>query len=51
VHVEPEGETIFPAFDRAAFREVRREAHPRGPDDEHPFTFVDLERRPAAALR
>ena len=51
VHVEPEGETVFPAFDRAAFREVRREAHPRGPDDEHPFTFVDLERRPAAALR
>ena len=51
VHAEPEGEALFPAFDRAAFREVRREARPRGPDDEYAFTFVDLERRPAAALR
>lgn len=51
VHAEPEGEAVFPAFDRAAFREVRREPHPKGPDDEHPFTFVDLERRPAAAER
>jgi dihydrofolate reductase len=51
VHAEPEGDAVFPPFDRAEFREIRREAHPRGPDDEHAFTFIDLERRPAAALR
>ena len=51
VHAEPEGEAVFPPFDRAAFHEVRREPHPRGPDDEHAFTFVDLERRPPAARR
>jgi dihydrofolate reductase len=49
VHASPEGDTIFPAFDRSAFREVRRADHPRGPDDEHPFTFVELERRPGDA--
>jgi dihydrofolate reductase len=51
VHAEPQGDVVFPPFDRSAFREVRREPHPKGPDDEHAFTFVDLERRPAAALR
>jgi dihydrofolate reductase len=51
VHAEPQGEAVFPAYDQDAFQEVRREAHPRGPDDEHAFTFIDLERRPAAALR
>jgi dihydrofolate reductase len=45
VHTAPAGDTVFPAFDRSAFREVRRADHPAGPDDEHPFTFVDLERR------
>ena len=51
VHVEPEGEAVFPPYDRGAFREVRREPRAKGPDDEHAFTFVDLERRPPAALR
>jgi len=36
---------LFPSFDQSAFRELRRKAHPPGPDDEHPFTFLDLERR------
>jgi dihydrofolate reductase len=45
VHAEPQGEAVFPPFDRADFREIRRIARPKGPDDEHPFTFVDLERR------
>jgi len=45
VHAEPEGDTLFPSFDRSAFRELRRRDHPPGPDDEHPFTFLDLERR------
>ncbi len=44
VHVAPEGDTLFPSFDRSAFREVQRKDHPPGPDDEHPFTFLDLER-------
>jgi dihydrofolate reductase len=51
VHAEPEGEAVFPTYDRSAFREIRREARPKGPDDEYAFTFVDLERRPADALR
>jgi dihydrofolate reductase len=45
VHVAPEGDAVFPSFDRSQFREIKREDHPKGPDDEHPFTFIDLERR------
>ncbi len=45
VHTAPEGDAVFPSFDRSQFREVKREDHPKGPDDEHPFTFIDLERR------
>jgi dihydrofolate reductase len=45
VHTAPEGDAVFPSIDRSQFRETRRENHPRGPDDEHPFTFIDLERR------
>jgi dihydrofolate reductase len=51
VHVEPPGDAVFPPFDRSLFREVRREPRAKGPDDEHAFTFTELERRPAAALR
>jgi dihydrofolate reductase len=51
VHAEPEGDAAFPSYDRADFRELRREPRRQGPDDEHAFTFIDLERRPAAALR
>lgn len=45
VHTAPLGDAVFPSFDRSQFRETRREDHPKGPDDEHPFTFIDLERR------
>nr|AIA15750.1 Dihydrofolate reductase [uncultured bacterium] len=45
VHTALEGDAVFPSFDRSQFREVKREDHPQGPDDEHPFTFIDLERR------
>jgi dihydrofolate reductase len=48
VEAEPEGDAMFPSFDRVAFIETHREAHPVGPEDEHPFTFLDLERRAAA---
>lgn len=44
VHARPEGDVVFPAHDACAFRETFREAHPAGPDDAHPFTFIDLER-------
>lgn len=51
VHAGPEGDARFPAFDKAAFHETFRETYPKGPDDEHAFTFIDLERRHAAACR
>ncbi len=51
VHASPEGDAVFPAYDASAFREAAREARPAGPDDEHPFTFLDLERAPVAADR
>ena len=44
VEAEPEGDVFFPAFDESAWREVRREAHPAGEGDEHPFVFRVLER-------
>ena len=40
-----QGDVVFPAFDEAAWREVRREAHPAGEKDEYPFVFRVLERR------
>lgn len=51
VEAEPAGDVIFPAWDRLAFRETRRERHPAGADDEHAFTFLDLERRPGPPRR
>jgi dihydrofolate reductase len=44
VHAAPEGDTLFPSLPVGLFRETRREGHPRGTDDEHPFDFIDLER-------
>lgn len=44
VHASPEGDAFFPEFDGSAWRETARLRHPAGPDDEHPFTFVDLKR-------
>jgi dihydrofolate reductase len=45
VSAGPEGDAFFPSIDRSQFRETARVAHPKGPDDEYPFTFIDLERR------
>jgi dihydrofolate reductase len=45
VQAQVEGDVSFPAFDEAAWTEVRREDHPAGPDDDHPFVFRVLERR------
>ncbi|MDB5459286.1 MAG: dihydrofolate reductase [Caulobacteraceae bacterium] len=44
VQAEVDGDVAFPAFDESAWREVRREAHPAGPDDQYPFIFRVLER-------
>jgi dihydrofolate reductase len=45
VHARPEGDATFPAYDAGEFRETFREDRAAGPDDEHAFTFIDLERR------
>jgi dihydrofolate reductase len=45
VHANPSGDAFFPPFSISEWRETRRESHPAGPDDEHPFTFLDLQRR------
>ena len=44
VDAAPAGDVVFPDFDRSAFRETFRDAHPAGDRDEHAFTFIDLER-------
>ncbi|MFN3657098.1 MAG: dihydrofolate reductase [Pseudolabrys sp.] len=44
VHASPEGDVKFPAIDPAHWREVRREHHPRGPQDEVDFTILTYER-------
>ncbi len=50
VHAAPEGDALFPVFDRSAWETTFEERHPAGPDDEHPFTFVDLKRRTSAQV-
>ena len=44
VEAEVDGDAAFPPLDETAWREVRREAHAAGPDDDHAFTFRVLER-------
>ena len=44
VEAEVEGDAVFPPFDEAAWREVKREPHPAGEHDDHPFVFRVLER-------
>jgi dihydrofolate reductase len=51
VHASPEGDAHFPAFIRSDFSERLRSDHPAGPDDEFPFTFVDLVRLKGAIGR
>lgn len=45
VKAAPDADTWFPAFDRSAWREASREAHPAGPKDDHAFSFVVLDRK------
>jgi dihydrofolate reductase len=44
VHAWPEGDTVFPAIDPERWREIAREEHGAGPDDEAPFTTLTYER-------
>jgi dihydrofolate reductase len=44
VHASPPGDTLFPLFDRAAWREVGREGIPRGPKDDFDATLLTFER-------
>ncbi|HEX2558477.1 dihydrofolate reductase [Phenylobacterium sp.] len=39
------GDVFLAPFDESAWTVVREEAHPAGPDDEHPFVLKVLERR------
>lgn len=45
VATSPAGDAHFPDIDATAFRLVRREEHPAGPDDEFAFAFLDYVRR------
>lgn len=45
VEADAEGDVRMPPIDEADWKEVSREAHPAGPDDDHPFVFRVLERR------
>lgn len=44
VETDAEGDVRFPPFDESRWTEVRREPHPAGEGDDHPFTFRVLER-------
>jgi len=45
VHASPSGDSLFPPIDPAIWREVTREKHPAGPDDDASFTVVTYLRR------
>lgn len=44
VNAEVAGDVTFPAFDETGWTEVKREAHPTGPEDQYDFVFRVLER-------
>jgi dihydrofolate reductase len=46
VHARPEGRVCFPAFDRAAWRETKREFHAARPGETADYTVTVLERLP-----
>lgn len=45
VHAAPDGDTVFPPFDRSEWREVSRERREPGPRDDYPMSFVRLDRK------
>jgi dihydrofolate reductase len=44
VEADVDGDVTLPPIDERQWREVFREAHPAGPDDDYPFVFRTLER-------
>lgn len=44
IHSRPDGDTFFPAIDKAQWRETSRERHAAGPKDSADFSIVVLER-------
>ncbi|HET7851364.1 MAG TPA: dihydrofolate reductase [Methyloceanibacter sp.] len=44
VHASPHADTWFKDFNLKDWRELSRERHEPGPKDQHPFSFVVLER-------
>jgi dihydrofolate reductase len=44
VDAEVEGDVTFPEFDESQWREVRREVHAKGEEDDYGFVFRVLER-------
>jgi len=47
VHASPEGDTLFPSFDRGDWREVARKGPLQDAKDQYPYSFVTLERKSA----
>jgi dihydrofolate reductase len=45
VHAKPEGDILFPTFDRNAWRETRRKGPMQGEKDEFAYSVVTLERK------
>jgi dihydrofolate reductase len=45
VHLQPEGDTRFPAIDPALWSEIARKEHGAGPQDAAPFSIVTYTRR------
>jgi len=45
IHLRPEGDTYFPVFDRARWKEVKREFHPALPGETCDYTITVLERK------
>jgi dihydrofolate reductase len=45
VHAKPDGDVKFPEFNRSKWNELRRDGPHQGPNDDHPYTIVTLERR------
>lgn len=48
VHASPDADVWLRDFDLRAWREISRERHEAGPKDDHPFSFVHLERKPSS---
>ena len=44
VHAKPEGDAVFLDFETMNFKEIFREQHEAGPDDQYSFTYITYQR-------